>query len=256
MLNKLLRLERPLAVLDLETTGFIPGRDRIIQIAVTIHYPTKDPVAWCSLINPGIPITNQGSHHITDTDVVGHPRFEEVGPKLAPRLLEADVAGHNVGGFDIGFLKGEYQRIGFPFPWENHIICTLMICRLKTPHTLENAFKRFVDPKGFQGAHDAGNDVSATEQVLAGQLNEFQDLPRTVKDLAEFCTNRNPNAIDKTGKFIWIGDQPCINFGKHKGKPMKDVDRGYLTWMINTDNFPDDAILIAAAAMKGEFPKR
>jgi hypothetical protein len=113
-----------------------------------------------------------------------------------------------------------------------------------------------VNKEGFEGAHDAGADVSAAEQVLAGQLSEFQDLPRSVRDLAEFCTNRNPNGIDKSGKFVWIGDEPCINFGKHRGTPIRKVDKGYLVWMINTPNFPDDAIIIAGDALKGIYPKR
>lgn len=256
MLNKILRLERPLAVLDLETTGLIPDRDRIIQIAITMHYPHRDPIAWASLVNPEMPIMNQGSHHITDADVVGKPTFKEIAPALAPKLLDADIAGHNVGNFDVGFVRAEMRRAGVDWPWNGNIICTLAICRLKIPHTLGNAYKRFVDPKGFEKAHDAGNDVAATEQVLAAQLAEFQDLPRDVKALAEFCSARNPNGIDKTGKFVWIGDEPCVNFGKHRGTSLRKVDHGYLIWMINTPNFPDDAILIAGDALKGKYPTK
>jgi DNA polymerase III subunit epsilon len=254
MLNQLIRLERPLAFLDLETTGLDAERDRIIQIGITMHYPHKDPVAWSTLVNPGIPITNQGSHQITDGDVKDAPKFSDFAAELAPRLLNADIAGHNVGTFDMKFMFAEMRRANVDFPWQNHIVCTLAICRLKIPHTLSNAYKRYVDPAGFEGAHDAGSDVAANIAVLAGQLREHQDLPRTVAELAEFCTNRNPNAIDKQGKFIWMGDEPCINFGKHKGKSLRKVDQGYLVWMINTPNFPDDAILIAGDALKGKYP--
>lgn len=258
MLNKLLRLERPLAFLDLETTGLNKDRDRIIQIAVTIHYPHRDPIAWASLVNPGVPITNQGSHHITDADVADAPMFKEIAPALAPKILEVDIAGHNVGGFDVDFLKAEMSRCGVSWLWNGHVVDTLSICRLKLPHTLGNAYKRFVDPAGIKDAHDAANDVIATEKVLAAQLNEFQDLPRTVKELAEFCLNRNPNAIDKKGKFVWDGDLPCITFGKHRGKSLQYIvqtDRKYLIWLINdAKDFPDDALLICAAALKNEFP--
>jgi len=254
VLNKLLRLERPLAILDLETTGLNANSDRIIQIAVTIHYPNRDAIAWMSLVNPGVPITNQGSHKITDQDVAEAPTFKTIAPALAPKMLNVDISGHNVERFDIPFLKAEMARAGVAWDWKGKIIDTLSICRIKDAHTLENAYRRYVDPKGFEGGHDAGNDVAATEQLLAAQLNKHQDLPRTIEELAEFCENRNPNRIDKTGKFIWIGDQPCINFGKHKGKPMKNVEKPYFVWMINTEGFPGDAILIAGAALKGQFP--
>lgn len=260
MLNQILKLERPLAILDLETTGLLADRDRIIQIAITMHYANKDPVSWSSLINPGVPITNVGSHRITNERVASAPAFKEFASEFGTKLSNVDIGGHNVN-FDIGFMRAEMSRAGVPWDWSGHVIDTLMICRLKIPHTLGNAYKRFVDPLGFpidvnglSSAHDAANDVAACEKVLFAQLKEFEDLPRTVEQLAEFCTNKNPNGIDRTGKFVWNGDVPCINFGKHKGKPMKDVDKGYFIWLINTDGFPDDAILLAGDALKGKFP--
>ncbi len=248
MLNQILQLVRPLAVLDLETTGLNAETDRIIQVGMTMHYPDKDPIVYVSLINPECPIKNTGSHKITDEDVVDSPKFRELA-------ANADIAGHNVAGFDVGFFKAEMKRAGIDWKWDNHIIDTLNICRIMIPHTLENAYKRFVNVQGFGGAHDAGNDVAACQEILYAQLIEFRDMPRTVPELSEFCFKKK-DGIDKTGKFIWKDGEACINFGKHRGKPLREVDRGYLTWMINTDNFPDDAILICGDALKGIYPKK
>ncbi|MCG3776220.1 MAG: putative ATP-dependent helicase DinG [Nitrospira sp.] len=256
MLHTLLRLTRPLVILDAETTGFSPDKDRIIQIGFTYFYPEKDPVHIATLLNPERAITNSGSsHHITDADVADAPKFAEIAPQIAERLVDVDLGGHNVD-FDIRFIRAEMLRAGVPWGWEGHVVDTLAICRLKIPHTLENAYKFFVDEKGFAGAHDASRDVHATAEVLAGQLRHFQDLPRTVEELATFCLNKNPNSIDKTGKFVWIEDEPCINFGKHKGTSLRTMNKGYLVWMINSANFPDDAILIAGDALKGKYPTR
>jgi DNA polymerase-3 subunit epsilon len=258
MLNKILKLERPLAMFDLETTGINAASERIVQIAVTMHYPDKDPKVWMTLVNPEKPILNSGVHRITDDMVRDSPKFRDIAPVLAPSLLKADFGGQNVKGFDIPFLKAEMQRAGVPFPWDNDVIDTVLIARLMIPHTLANLYKRFVDKNGMpeNTAHDAANDVQYTEQVLAGMLTEFENIPRTVPELAEFCIGRSADAIDKEGKFIWINDEPCINFGKHKGTPLKRVDKGYLVWMINTPNFPDDAIIIAGDALNGKFPVR
>lgn len=267
MLNQILKLTRPLAILDLETTGLNPDLERIVQIAITKHYPDQEPIAWSTLVNPGIPIKNSGLHRVTDERVAAHPPFSHWAKHLAPKLENVDIGGQNVG-FDIGFLTAEMRRAGVKMddgrPWEftGHIVDTLMIARLMIPHTLSNLYKRFVDPagipiqaNGISEAHDAGNDVRYTTDVLCGQLKEFSELPRTVAELSEFCFKKK-DGIDKQGKFIWIDDKPCINFGKHRGTPIQNVDKGYLIWMINTPNFPDDAVLIAGDALKGIYPTK
>jgi len=254
MLNKLLNLERPLAVLDLETTGLNPLNDRIIEIGITIHYPHRDSISWSSFINPERPITNQGSHNITEQDIINAPTFKELAPVLAPKILNVDFAGYNVARFDLEFVKAEMIRAGVEWHWQGHIIDPLMIFKLKLPRTLTNAYKYYVDPKGFLNAHTASGDVEACTEVLIAQLNLYPDLPRTIKELAEFCSSRNPNFIDKSGKFIWMNDEACINFGKWRGTPLKKLDKNYLIWMINTSNFPDDAIVIAGEALKGIYP--
>ena len=154
------------------------------------------------------------------------------------------------------------RRANVPFDWNNHIIDTLAIERMMNPHTLENIYRRRVNPEGFPklangntSGHDAKNDVIYTIEVLHAQLRDFPNLPRTIPELSEFCFKRK-DSIDKTGKFMWIDGKPCINFGKHRGKPLDQVDQSYLIWMINTPNFPDDAIIIAGNALKGIYPTR
>ncbi len=231
MLNRLLRLERSLVILDLETTGLNAERDRIIQMALSIHYtnPEREPVRWATLINPGIPITNTGSHKITDFDVQAckkcgcmaenhppsiceqftpWPHFEDLAPVLAQKFANVDIGGHNVN-FDIGFMRESFIRSGIDWKWNGHVVDTLMICRLMMAHTLENAYRRLVDPAGFKDAHDAANDVAACEQVLAAQLKEFQTLPRTIPELSEFCFSKK-DAIDKEGKFTWVNGVPTV----------------------------------------------
>lgn len=185
------------------------------------------------------------------------PTFEQLAPVLAPKLAKVDICGHNIE-FDKGFIVESMIRSGINFKFEGHTVDTLMIARLKMAHTLENVYRRLVNPNGFSGAHDAANDVAACEQVLAAQLNEFQDLPRTVADLSDFCF-RKKDAIDKDGKFLWISGEPCVGFGaKHRGKTMKQVyeqDRGYYRWMMN-GSFAVDTKALASEAAQGRFPEK
>ena len=261
-------------MLDLETTGLNPEVDRIIQIAVTLHYVDKEPISWCSLIDPEIPIMNTGKHQVTELDMrsctkckrirehhededhefARVPMFRDIAHKLAPRILHVDVCGYNVS-FDLGFLKAEMKRAEAHWPWDGHIIDPLHIYKIKRGHTLSNAYIEYVDAKGFENAHDAGADVRATELVLAGQLDRHPDLPRNVKELSSFCFPHPEGAIDQKGRFIWVGDEPAINFGKFRGKLLKDVDKFYLHWIMKND-FPPEIKTLVDSALKGIFIKK
>jgi len=79
-----------------------------------------------------------------------------------------------------------------------------------------------------------------------------------VEKLADFCFPLRKDAIDKKGLFVWVGDEPCITFGKHaKARngpcPMKDVPKDYWKFICDND-FPPDAKEIAAAALMGKLP--
>lgn len=262
MLNQILLLERPLAILDCETTGLSPEVDRIIQIAITIHYPDKDPIPWASLINPGIPIANHEHHGITDEHVKDAPSFQEHAEGLANYILASDIGGYNVL-FDIGFLKAEMKRAGIAFEWKGHVIDPLLIYKIKRGHTLSNAYLEYGGENGepintpFEDAHDASADVRATEIVLRGQLLRHTNLPRTVAELAGFCFPRNENSIDETGKFIWVNGEAAFNFGKWRGKLLKDRQvRGYLGWIANVGEFSEEVKEIAQDALDGVFPEK
>ena len=77
-------LERPLAVIDLETTGVDTVNDRIVEISVLKIMPDGHRVQRTRRVNPGtpIPVGATAIHGITDADVAGEPRFEEVVDRL------------------------------------------------------------------------------------------------------------------------------------------------------------------------------
>ena len=100
-------------LLDLETTGAIPLRDRITEIAL-IHFKNGIEVdRWQTLVNPKINIPDfiQSLTGITNQMVQDSPTFEEASGKLLGYLNGAVLCAHNVR-FDHGFLKAEFKRIG------------------------------------------------------------------------------------------------------------------------------------------------
>lgn len=48
----------------------------------------------------------------------------------------------------------------------------------------------------------------------------------------------NSISLGTSGKVSGYSDSPCLGFGKHKGRRLDQVPRGYLKWIINADDMP------------------
>src|SRR5579875_883367 len=101
------------AVLDIETTGLTPSRNRIIEVGALIIQGDDTRDVFESLINPGrtIPDFIARFTGISHEMVARAPKAENVLPALLAFLGRRPVVGHNIG-FDLGFLGYEAQRLG------------------------------------------------------------------------------------------------------------------------------------------------
>lgn len=100
---------------------------------------------------------------------------------LANYLRKADLlVGHNID-FDVAIMRTAMLREGGDGKLLNKpTFCTMKqstdICKIPHPTprrpgeykwpTLQEAYKKLVDPRGFEGAHDAMADVTATYEVF------------------------------------------------------------------------------------------
>lgn len=255
-----LKLSRPLALFDIESTGVVPLRDRIVEIAVLKLFPDGTSQTTVRRLYPEMPIPPGATaiHGITDADVADCPTFSVIAPKLYAYLEDCDLGGYNITGFDIPILEAEFKRAGFTFQTDNRKVVDVynIFCKLY-PRTLTAAYKFFCG-KDLNSAHSAAADISATLEVLLGQLNRHTELPTDVAALADFSTISDPDALDRTRRFKWNGDEVVVNFGKNSGRTLRDLaenDPGFLRWITRND-FPDDVKEIAANALTGKFPVR
>jgi DNA polymerase-3 subunit epsilon len=252
-----LRLTKPLAVIDLETTGLNPESDRIVEISVLLIRPDGDRVSKTRRVNPGIPIPPQATavHGIRDADVAGEPRFGQIAAGFLEFLAGADLAGYNIRGFDLPLLAREFERAERPFSLEGRAIVDAMeIFKRKEPRDLAAAY-RFFCGKSREDLHSADADVLACAEILEAQLARYDDLPR---EPAALDAAFRPPWIDREGKFAWRGGEAVFNFGKRRGQTLRAVaaeDPSYLDWMAGAD-FPEDAREIARRALRGGFPVR
>jgi DNA polymerase III epsilon subunit-like protein len=103
------------AVVDVETTGFLPEAERIVEVAVVELDPSGHEVgACCTLLDPGCDPGPTHVHGITAAMLDGAPTFGQLAPYLAGLLSGRVVVGHNVDRFDLAFLRAEFARTGHP----------------------------------------------------------------------------------------------------------------------------------------------
>lgn len=255
---KNLTLARPVVFFDLETTGTDPASDRIVEISALRIEPDGSTESRTRRINPERPIPPGATavHGITDEDVRDEPVFGKIARGLLDFLAGADLAGFNVGRFDIPLLDKEFRSCGMDMELGGrHVIDAMTIFHRKEPRDLSAAV-RFYLGREHEGAHGAEADVIATMEVLDAQLARYDDLPRTVEELEQFGRRIPPGAVDRSGKFVWKGGEVAFSFGKNQGKTLKEVirkDRGYCEWILKSD-FPDEAKRLVRDALNGKLP--
>ena len=114
---KNLQLERPRAVIDLETTGLNVSLARIVELTAYKMYPKGTEDLKSSRLNPEMPIPAGATaiHGITDQDVADKPKFRQYASSLREFLEGCDLAGFGVKRFDLPMLEAEFKRAGVEF---------------------------------------------------------------------------------------------------------------------------------------------
>ncbi|MGA8224226.1 MAG: 3'-5' exonuclease [Candidatus Acidiferrales bacterium] len=259
-IRRTLKLNHPLAVIDLETTGTWTDHDRIVEVAVLKVYPYGRRTKYHTRVNPKIPIPEEATaiHGISDADVRDAPSFKRIAKKVIKSLDGCDLAGFNLIRFDLRMLKSEFARVGIDFSIEGRrVVDACRIFHLKEPRDLSAAYRFFCGLE-HDGAHSALEDARATWRILQAQIARYDDLPTDLESLHELCTSLDDRFVDAGEKFVWRNNEAVVGFGKHQGTSLKVLAKSapdYLEWMIENDFHPETK-KIARNALKGKFPKR
>jgi len=236
----MLQLTKPLAFIDLETTGVNLATDRIIEIAIVKVLPDGKRSVKRKLINPGMPIPKQSSdvHGITDEMVKDAPAFKEVAHELKQMLDGCDIGGYNSNRFDIPLLVEEFLRADVDFDMKGRRLLDVQnIFHKMEQRTLSAAYKFYCN-KNLDGAHSAEIDASATHEILIAQLERYPDLGTSIDSVLKLIGEES--IVDFARRFILENGIKIFNFGKYKGKAVADVLRNepqYYDWMMKGD-FP------------------
>ncbi|MBT2496210.1 Lsr2 family protein [Microbacterium sp. ISL-59] len=166
------------AIIDVETTGLSPKKDRVLELAVVRVDQSGHVVdEWSTRFNPEGPVGASHIHGITQADVAHAPLFRDVAPSIVPYIAGLPIAAHNAR-FDLAFLRAEFRRAGWDVPWLP-AYCTLD----GSHHYLPNLDRRrLVDccwsaRVPLHDAHSALGDARATAGLLRHYL-QSQDRVR------------------------------------------------------------------------------
>jgi DNA polymerase-3 subunit epsilon len=246
-----LQLKKPLAFFDLETTGIMVNKDRIVEISIAKANIDGSVEIKTRRVNPGIPIPLEASlvHGIYDADVANEPNFKQVAKSLAGFLEGCDLAGFNSNRFDVPMLVEEFLRAEVDFDMKNRkLVDAQRIFHMMEPRNLTAAYRFYCD-KELVGAHGAEADVLATLEVLNAQVKRYETTAMKDSEGKEYFPIQNDvnklhelsasNSIDYANRMIYNKDKVAVfNFGKHSGRPILEVlksDPSYYDWIMKGD---------------------
>lgn len=267
MLKKL-KLQRPMAFIDLETTGTKYYADRIVEFSVLKLSPDGGEEYKSGRVNPEMPIPVEAAarHGLTNADLAGEPTFRQLAGGICDFIDGCDLSGFNILGFDLPLLEREFESAGVNFTRDGRqIVDSMAIFHMREAYdpqnsrTLAAAYLKFCG-KELTNAHRAESDVSASAEILDGQLGTYSDLPCDAGGLCLVCLNHRKHFVDPVeGKFMWLeSGEAAFRFGKHAGRTIKDIaiaHPDYLNWMRRQDFSPEVKGIIVNA-LRGEFPQR
>mgnify|MGYP001073369428 FL=1 len=238
--NMNLNLNRPLAFIDLETTGINISADRIVEIAIVRIGTDGVKAVKRKLINPEMPIPPGATavHGISNEMVKDAPTFKQAANEIKQFIENCDLAGYNSNRFDIPMLVEEFIRAGIEVDLKDRkLVDVQKVFHMMEQRTLGAAYKFYCD-KNLDGAHSAEVDATATWEILEAQLKRYPQLGNSVEGIIKFTGEEN--IVDFARRFVFENGVEVFNFGKHKGKPVTEVLRlepQYYDWMMKGD-FP------------------
>ncbi|NJQ05245.1 TerD family protein [Streptomyces lonarensis] len=203
------------ALVDVETSGLVPRRDRVLSLAViTLDQEGRRTGEFTTLLDPGCDPGPVEIHGLTAERLRGAPTFDRVVDRVAALLRDRVMVAHNAQ-FDYDFLAHEFARAGQFLPVAQRL-CTLALNRRVDPPTEDLRLGTLAAYYGVTqlAPHDAADDTRVLEGVLRATLGEARHLglelplvacpPRQEAQFApqprkKPCAFRNPGPLPAGG---------------------------------------------------------
>ncbi|GGX56013.1 TerD family protein [Streptomyces fructofermentans] len=168
------------ALVDVETSGLVARRDRVLSVAVVTLGPDgRQTGEFSTLLDPGCDPGPVHVHGLTRERLRGAPTFAQVAGRIGAMLQDRVMVAHNAQ-FDYDFLAHEFARAGQSLPVGRRL-CTLALNRRVDPPTSDLRLGTLAAHYGVPqvNAHDALDDTRVLAGILRSSLREaaLLDLP-------------------------------------------------------------------------------
>jgi len=177
-------LDHTCVVFDIETTGFSPVKNKIIEIGAVRVSEGKIVDRFSTFVNPEVPIPFEIEQltGINDGMVLDAPTIETVLPQFLKFCEGAVMVAHNAS-FDISFMKENARRQGLTF--EPTVLDTVSLARVLLPNL--NRFKLDTVAKELKislaNHHRAVDDAGATAEIFVRFIAMLKE--RDIYDLTK-----------------------------------------------------------------------
>ncbi|CAL9653439.1 DEDDh family exonuclease [Streptomyces sp. enrichment culture] len=165
------------ALVDVETSGLVPRRDRVLSVAVVTIGPEGEQTGeFSTLLDPGCDPGPVEVHGLTAERLRGAPTFAQVAGRIGTLLQDRVLVAHNAQ-FDYDFLAHEFARARMWLPVSQRL-CTLALSRQVDPPTGDLKLGTLAAHYGIpqQRAHDALDDTRVLAGILRASLREAAQL--------------------------------------------------------------------------------
>ncbi len=201
--------EATYVVFDLETTGFSPTKDEIIEIGAVKIKGTEILDRFSTFVKPNkeIPLEIQDLTGIAPDMVRDAPSIQTILPKFLEFIAGSILTAHNAA-FDAGFLRTNMEKwLGAKLT--QPVLDTLGLARALYPtmknHKLKTLTKEF--KVKLENHHRAVDDAEATAQLLikfCAKLPEYQ--VDNLKDINALIKNINLDQLRSHHVIILVKD--------------------------------------------------
>ncbi len=164
------------AVIDVETSGFRPGRARVISLAVLgLDSDGRVEQSVVSLLNPGVDPGPTHVHGLTAAMLEDQPQFADVVDDVVKVLDGRTLVAHNVA-FDYSFLAAEAELAEAELPIES-VMCTVELARRLDLGIDNLRLETLAAHWGVtqERPHDAFDDAMVLTGVLASALERARE---------------------------------------------------------------------------------
>lgn len=243
------RLTRPLLICNIETTGLDLKFDEIVIFSGKIIFPDciKSFEFKC---NTAVSIDPEATkiHGLKNEDLNYEKPFSHYASYLIEEYFpkEFDIAGYNILKFCLPILDKQLNSCGY---WNTfskcHIFDGLECFRKQVPRTLDGAYQYYAEKQDVKKVEDdedtENNNENKIDRICIIIDKQLQREPKekSFEEIADETSTPPDKRVGFTNHLVINDDgEAILNFGKHKGVPVKDVTRSYIEWMIRTD-FPE-----------------